>query len=134
MHLGKPPDEVPGTGRRYSLCLCSCRTDRGPIHAAESRWDLNSDDRVSFPDYAVLVRPERSACWGFVMHIIEYAVGGAAENSPEASALDALDRFPSYVDGKRAEGRAVYATSSEIPKLAFSHVAKSGDADSELNK
>jgi len=64
-------------------------------------------------------RPERVACWGFVTHIIEYAVGGAAENPPEASALEALDRFLSYVDSKRAKGRVVYATSSQIADLAF---------------
>jgi hypothetical protein len=45
--------------------------------------------------------------------------GRSAENLPEASALDALDRFLSYVDSKRAEGRVVYATSSEIADLAF---------------
>jgi len=73
-------------------------------------------------------RPERVACWGFVTHIIEYAVGGAAENPPEQSALEALDRFLSYVDSKRAQGRVVYATAGEIADLAFPHVETPGGA------
>lgn len=73
-------------------------------------------------------RPERVACWGFVTHIIEYAVGGAAENPPESSALEALDGFLSYADSKRAEGRVVYATSNEIADLAYPQVEKPGNA------
>jgi hypothetical protein len=33
--------------------------------------------------------------------------------------LAALDRFLAYVDSKRAEGRIIYATASEIADLSF---------------
>ncbi|MBP8304624.1 MAG: hypothetical protein KBE04_10900 [Phycisphaerae bacterium] len=70
-------------------------------------------------DYMETERPDRTAAWGFVTHIIEYAVGGAAENPPDPASLEALDRFLAYVDGKRAQGRVVYATAREIADLAF---------------
>jgi hypothetical protein len=59
------------------------------------------------------------AVWGFVTHIIEYAVGSHAENPPLPESLDALGEFLAYVDSKRVEGRVVYATASEIASLAF---------------
>lgn len=62
-------------------------------------------------------KPQRAACWGFVTHLSEYAVGNWAEHPPEASALAALDRFLAYVDTQRIQGNVVYATSSEIAAL-----------------
>ena len=70
-------------------------------------------------DYMETYRPTRIAAWGFVTHIIEYAVGGQAENPPDPAALAALDSFLDYVDSRVAEGRIVYATASEIAEAAF---------------
>jgi hypothetical protein len=58
--------------------------------------------------------PKRPAAWGFVTHINEYAALNAAENPPEQSALDALEKFLAYVALKEKEGRVTYATASEI--------------------
>ncbi len=58
--------------------------------------------------------PERVAVWGFVSHIIEYAVGGSAENPPDPGALEALDQFLAYVDSMHAQGLLEYATPGQI--------------------
>lgn len=65
-------------------------------------------------DYMVENQPERTAAWGFVTHIIEYAVGSNVENPPEDSALEALDDFLSYVNTYQEAGLVIYATASEI--------------------
>jgi hypothetical protein len=65
-------------------------------------------------DYMVENQPERTAAWGFVTHIIEYAVGSIVENPPEDSALEALDGFLAYVDSYQEAGLVIYATASEI--------------------
>jgi hypothetical protein len=64
--------------------------------------------------YQVEHQPERIAAWGFVTHIIEYAVGSRAENPPEESALTALEDFLAYVDGYQQQGLVIYATAAEI--------------------
>ncbi len=63
---------------------------------------------------------ERLAAWGFVTHIIEYAVGSQAENPPEESALEALDGFLSHVDAYHRQGLVIYATASEIAEAVNS--------------
>ena len=68
-------------------------------------------------------RPDRTAAWGFVTHITEYAVGSAAENPPDPASLEALGRFLAYVDEKRAQGRVVYATARDIAELSFPSTA-----------
>jgi hypothetical protein len=62
-------------------------------------------------------QPERIASWGFVTHIVEYAVGSVAENPPDPASLEALNDFLSYVDSKREQGLVVYATAAEIAEL-----------------
>ena len=59
-------------------------------------------------------QPARTAAWGFVTHIIEYALGSQAENPPEESALQALDGFLAYVNSYQEAGLVIYATASEI--------------------
>lgn len=59
-------------------------------------------------------QPDRVAVWGFVTHIIEYAIGGQGENPPDIASLEALNDFLSYVDSKFKDGLVVYATASEI--------------------
>ena len=59
-------------------------------------------------------QPERAAAWGFVTHIIEYAVGSNTENPPAESALAALDGFLAYVDVYQDQGLVIFATASEI--------------------
>lgn len=62
-------------------------------------------------------RPERIAVWGFVTHIVEFAVGSKGENPPDPAALQALDNFLSYVDTKHQQGLVIYATASEIAQV-----------------
>jgi hypothetical protein len=85
--------------------------------------DRHFDQLKRYFDVALLYmethRPERIAAWGFVTHIIEYAVGSAAENPPDPASLEALGRFLAYVDEKRAQGRVVYATARQIAELSF---------------
>jgi hypothetical protein len=69
-------------------------------------------------DYMQENQPQRVAAWGFVTHIIEYAVGSQAENGPDPAALQALDDFLAYVDSRHDEGLVVYATAAEIAQLA----------------
>jgi hypothetical protein len=64
--------------------------------------------------YMASNQPERTAAWGFVTHIIEYAVGSNAEMPPEESALAALDAFLAHVDAYQESGLVVFATASEI--------------------
>lgn len=64
--------------------------------------------------YMVENRPERTAAWGFVTHIIEYARGSQTENPPEGSALAALDEFLSHVNTYKEKGLVIYATAREI--------------------
>ena len=59
-------------------------------------------------------QPDRTAAWGFVTHIIEYAVGSQMENPPDGSALEALDEFLAHVDDFARQGLVIYATASEI--------------------
>ena len=65
-------------------------------------------------------QPDHPAAWGFVTHVIEYAVGGKAENPPLPESLAALDEFLSYVDIKHQEGQVIYATSGEIAEIVAS--------------
>jgi hypothetical protein len=62
-------------------------------------------------------QPEHTANWGFVSHIVEYAVGSKAKNPPDPSSLAALKDFLAYVDGYQDQGLVVYATASEIANL-----------------
>ena len=62
-------------------------------------------------------QPQRAADWGFVTHIIEYALGSQGENPPDPAALGALSDFLSYVDSKQDQGLVVYATAAEIANL-----------------
>ncbi len=64
--------------------------------------------------YMVENQPERTAAWGFVTHIIEYAWGSQGESPPEDSALAALDEFLSHVNTYKEKGLVIYATASEI--------------------
>ncbi len=64
--------------------------------------------------YMAETQPERTAAWGFVTHIIEYAVGSNAENPPVESSLAALDAFLAHVNGYQELGLVIYATASEI--------------------
>jgi hypothetical protein len=64
--------------------------------------------------YMAQQQPNRTAAWGFVTHIIEYAVGANAEHPPEQSALAALDAFLAHVDIYQEEGLVIFATASEI--------------------
>jgi hypothetical protein len=59
-------------------------------------------------------QPERTASWGFVTHIIEYAIGSNTENPPEDSALAALDTFLAHVAAFQEQGLVIFATASEI--------------------
>lgn len=54
-----------------------------------------------------------------VTHIHEFTVGGQREYGSDTEALTAHDTFISYVDSKRTEKRAVFATPSEISELGF---------------
>jgi hypothetical protein len=65
-------------------------------------------------DYLAEEQPDRVAVWGFITHIVEYAVGGKAEYPPEAESLAALDAFLSYVDSFQDQGLVIYATPGEI--------------------
>jgi len=66
-------------------------------------------------DYMAQNKPTHVAAWGFVTHPHEFMAGGSrGEQGPDQSALDALDRFLTYVDQKVAEGLVVYATPSQI--------------------
>jgi len=65
-------------------------------------------------DYMEDNQPDRIAAWGFVTHIIEYAIGGQAENPPAESALEALDEFLAHVDIYEEQGLVIYATAGEI--------------------
>lgn len=65
-------------------------------------------------DYMAVNQPDRIAVWGFITHIIEYAVGGKGENPPSAESLQALDDFLYYVQTKQQEGLVIYATPGEI--------------------
>ena len=62
-------------------------------------------------------QPERPAHWGFVTHLSEYAPGNDGA-PPTQSALDALDRFLTYVDQAVADGKVTYASVSEIAETA----------------
>jgi len=64
--------------------------------------------------YMAEEQPDRTAAWGFVTHIIEYALGSNAENPPEESALAALDDFLSHVAVYEEQGLVIFATASEI--------------------
>jgi hypothetical protein len=64
--------------------------------------------------YMAANQPERTAAWGFVTHIIEYAVGSQAENPPDPRSLEALDSFLAHVDAKQDQGLVIYATAAEI--------------------
>jgi len=68
-------------------------------------------------DYMAENQPDRVAVWGFITHIIEYAVGGKGENPPSANSLQALDDFLSYVQTKQQEGLVIYATPKEISTI-----------------
>ncbi len=68
-------------------------------------------------NYMAENRPDRPATWGFVTHIIEYAVGGKGENAPTPESLTALDDFLAYVDTKHQEGLVIYATPGEINNI-----------------
>jgi hypothetical protein len=70
-------------------------------------------------EYMEVERPQEVAAWGFVTHITEYALGANANQPLDPEALAALDRFLAYVDSKRAEGRIIYSTASEIADLSF---------------
>lgn len=59
-------------------------------------------------------QPDRIAAWGFVTHIIEYAVGSQAENPPADSTLEALDEFLAHVDAYEEQGLVIYATAGDI--------------------
>ena len=76
------------------------------------------DQLQGFFDNALLYmsenQPDRPAAWGFVTHIIEYAVGSNTENPPAESALAALDAFLAHVDVYQDQGLVIYATASEI--------------------
>jgi hypothetical protein len=64
-------------------------------------------------------RPERLAAWGFVTHVIEYAVGSDAEHGTDPAGIVALDAFLAHVDEQAQQGRVEYATASEIAALAW---------------
>lgn len=93
-----------------------------PMHEMPDVWgDPEFATLQAYLDQALAYmqeqKPERAAVWGFVSHITEYAVGGSAENPPDPGALEALDRFLSYVDSKRAQGLLEYATPAQIAEM-----------------
>lgn len=65
-------------------------------------------------NYMADEQPDRTAAWGFVTHIIEYALGSNAENPPEESALVALEDFLAHVAVYQEQGLVIFATASEI--------------------
>ncbi|MCD6288891.1 MAG: hypothetical protein J7M34_00190, partial [Anaerolineae bacterium] len=65
-------------------------------------------------EYMAQNRPTRPAAWGFVSHIAEYTPRSDATAPPSDDALNALDRFLSYLEEKKDEGRVVFATVSTI--------------------
>ncbi len=68
-------------------------------------------------NYMAENRPDRPATWGFVTHIIEYAVGGKGEKPPNPGSLAALDEFLGYVHSKYQKNLVIYATPGEIADI-----------------
>jgi hypothetical protein len=68
-------------------------------------------------NYMAVNKPDRTATWGFITHITEYAVGGKGEYPPDQESLAALETFLEYVDTKRDLGLVVYKTPAQIAEL-----------------
>lgn len=74
-------------------------------------------------DYMADNSPSRTAAWGFVTHITEYAVGGKGENPPSQEALSALEDFLAIVNATHDQKRVIYST----PKQIADHVDQDTD-------